>query len=266
MEMKPLSRKPTAIFISIIILFLLACDATFSMGFPTATFTPPTETITVTPPSLKLTLNTLPYNETNDDPPYTIVAQVPQLAGSNDPRVLAFNQTIGALVQGDISSFKSGLTDLPNPPQIGISTFDQKYTVTYQGGDVWSIKFDINVYVDGAVHPGDFTHTLNYDFAHSKVVSIDDLFRTDSNYLEFISKYCSAELATREIGFDPTTVGADPTPENYRNWNITTTGFMVTFERGQVAAYAAPEQVVTIPYDELTVILNPQGPLAVFMR
>jgi len=266
MEIKPLPRKRTAIFISVIILGLLACDATFSVGFPTATFAPPTETVTVTPPSLKLTLNSLPYDETNDAPPYTITAQIPQLAGSNDPRVLAFNQTIGALVQGDVSSFKSGLTDLPNPPQIGISTFDQRYTVIYQGGDVWSIKFDINVYVDGAAHPGDFTHTLNYDFAHSKVVSMADLFRADSNYLEFISKYCSTELTTREIGFDPTTIGAEPTPENYRNWNITTEGLLVTFERGQVAAYAAPAQVVTIPYGELTSIINPQGPLAVFMR
>lgn len=264
--MRPLHRKQPIFFTSFLILFILACDATFSVGFPTATFTPPTETVTVTPPSLKLTFNTLPYNENNDDPPYTITAQIPQLAGSNDPRVLAFNQTIGALVQGDISSFKSGLTDLPNPPQIGVSTFDQRYTVIYQGGDVWSIKFDINVYVDGAAHPGDFTHTLNYDFAHSKAVSMADLFMTDSNYLEFISKYCSTELTTREIGFDPATIGAEPTPENYRNWNITTEGLLVTFERGQVAAYAAPAQVVTIPYGELTSIINPQGPLAVFMR
>lgn len=264
--MRPLHRKQPIFFTSFLILFILACDATFSMGFPTATFTPPTETVTVTPPSLKLTLNTLPYNENSDNPPYTITAQIPQLAGSNDPRVLAFNQTIGALVQGDISSFKSGLTDLPNPPQIGVSTFDQRYTVIYQGGDVWSIKFDINVYVDGAAHPGDFTHTLNYDFAHSKAVSMADLFMTDSNYLEFISKYCSTELTTREIGFDPATIGAEPTPENYRNWNITTEGLLVTFERGQVAAYAAPAQVVTIPYGELTSIINPQGPLAVFMR
>jgi hypothetical protein len=188
------------------------------------------------------------------------------LAGSNDPRVVAFNQTISTLVQGDISSFKSGLPDLPDPPQIAISTFDERYTVIYQGGDVWSIKFDINVYVDGAAHPGDFTHALNYDFAHSKTVSMADLFRADSNYLEFISKYCSAELATREIGFGPTSIGAEPIPENYRNWNITTEGLMITFERGQVAAYAAPAQVVMIPYDELTAILNPQGPLAVFMR
>jgi len=264
--MRTLHRKQPVFFTSFLILFILACDATFSVGFPTATFTPPTETATVTPPSLKLTFNTLPYNETNDDPPYTIRAQVPQLAGSHDPRVVAFNQAVSMLVQGDISSFKSGLPDLPNPPQIAVSTFDENYTVTHQRGDVWSIKFDINVYVDGAAHPGDFTHSLNYDFAHSKVVSMADLFLADSNYLEFISKYCSDKLATREIGFDPTAVGVKPTSENYRNWNITTDGLMVTFDRGQVAAYAAPAQVVTIPYNELASLINPQGPLAVFMR
>jgi len=266
MEMKPRHQKQSVTFISIFILLLLACDATFSVGFPTATFSPPTETATVTPPSLELTLTIIPYNESNDSPPYTITAQIPQLAGSNDPRVMAFNQSIGALVQGDIKSFKSGLTGLPNPPQIATSTFDENYTVVYQGGDVWSIKFDINVYVDGAAHPGDFTHVLNYDFAHSQAVSMDDLFIADSNYLEVISKYCVEELSALDIGFNETTVGAEPTLENYRNWNITPNGLMITFERGQVAAYAAPAQSITLPYSALASLINPQGPLAVFMR
>ena len=264
--MKPLLRKQPAILISVLILFLLACDATFSVGFPTAMISPPPETATVTPPSLQLALTSIPYSENNINPPSIITAQIPLLTGSDDPRVVAFNQAINDLVHREIETFKFGLTDLSNPPQISISTFDAKYNVVYQGGDMWSIKFDMAVYVDGAAHPGDISRTLNFDFAHSKIISMDDLFLVDSNYLEVISKYCSEQLATRDIGFESTTVGAEPIPENYRNWNITTDGLVITFDRGQVAAYAAPAQSVIIPYNELISIIDPQGPLAVFMR
>ena len=264
--MKPLHRKQPVFFTSLLILFILACDATFSVGFPTATFTPPTQTATVTPPSLKLTFTSVPYSENNIEPPATITAQIPQLIGSDDPRVTAFNQAIADIVQAEIESFKLGLTGLPNPPQITISTFDAKYNVLYQGGDIWSIKFDIAIYVDGAAHPGDISRALNFDFAHSKIISMDDLFLVDSNYLEVLSKYCSEQLATREIGFDSTSVGVAPAPENYRNWNITTAGLVITFDRGQVAAYAAPAQIITIPYGKLTSLINPQGPLGMFIH
>lgn len=262
--MRPLHRKQPIFFTSFLILVILACDATFSVGFPTATYTPPTETATVTPPSLKLTLTSIPYSENSIEPPATITAQIPQLVGSDDPRVAAFNQAVNAIVQQDINSFKSGLDGLSNPPGFAISTLDTKYNIVYQGGDIWSIKFDVAVYVDGAAHPGDYNHTLNYDFAHSQSLSLDDLFRADSKYLEVLSKYCSAELSTRDIGFTQTSAGAEPTLVNYRNWNITPEGLMLTFERGQVAAYAAPAQTITIPYSELTALINLQGPLAGF--
>src|SRR5215204_1118860 len=266
MEIKPLPRKQTTIFISVIIFGLLACDATFSMGFPTATFTPPTETATVTPPSLQLKLVALPYNENNLNPPSTITAQVPQLMGSGDPRVMAFNEAISDLLQREVEAFKNGLTGLPDPPQVAISTFDTKYNILYQGDDIWSIKFDMAIYVDGAAHPGDISRTLNYDFANSQIIGMADLFLANSNYLEVISKYCASQLATRDVGFESTSLGVEPIPENYRNWNITANGLMITFERGQVAAYAVPAQVVTVPYDELKPLINPQGPLAVFTQ
>ena len=264
MEIKSIHHNPGGALAGILLFFLLAFGATITMDFPTPTVPAPTGIATDTPPSLKLTLTSIPYNESNLHPPATITAQIPQLLGSDDPRVRAFNQAIGDLVEAEVESFKLGLTGLSDPPEFAVSTFDAKYNVVYQGGDLWSIKFDMTVYVDAAAHPGDISRTLNFDFASSKNISMDDLFLADSNYLELISRYCSDQLAARDIGFDSTTVGAEPTPENYRNWNITSDGLMITFDRGQVAAYAAPAQIVTIPYGELAAILNPQGPLAGF--
>lgn len=257
---------PRKSLIGLLILLLLACDASFSMGYPTATVAPPTETLTASPPSLALTLTAIAFNENNANPPSTISAWLPQLTGSDDPRVAAFNATVNELVMTEIETFKAGLVGLSTPPLVTVSALDIQYQVIHQSGDLWSLRFDLAVYVDGAAHPGDLTRTLNYDFAHSKVLGLPDLFLPDANYMEALSEFCSAELALREIGFDATTVGAEPTLENYRNWNISPAGLVITFERAQVAAYAVPAQEVIIPYAALQTLLDPQGPLAAWVK
>jgi hypothetical protein len=253
-----MSRKSVLIFTGFIVLTALACNATFTVGFPTPTKIPPTETATSAPPSLKLTLTTLPYSENNVNPPSTITAQIPQLAGSDDPRIAAFNQTMNNLVHSQIDSFKADLVNMTDPPLVAASTFDEKYDVVYQGGDLWSILFNTSVYMDGAAHPGDYVQTITFDFEDSRAITMDELFLPGSDYLELISEYSTQELSARDIGFS---TGAEPTAESYRNWNITADGLMITFERGQAAAQAAPAQIVIIPYNHLKDVIDPQGPL-----
>jgi len=261
-----LQKKKTYLAFWYLVLFLsFACDATFSAGYPTATIAPPTVSPTNTPPSLNLNVISASYSENNQSPPSSINVSLPQLTGSDDPRVKAFNEAINLLIAGEIESFKNGLIGLPTPPQIAVSTFDTTYEVVYQGGNIWSLRFDISVYVDGAAHPGNLIHTFNYDFDRSQPIRLADLFLPVSDYLQALSDYCSKELTARDIGFNDATVGAEPTPKNYRNWNITPEGLVITFERGQVTAYAAPAQVVTIPYTELESIINPQGVLTDMM-
>ena len=255
-------KKPCLVFCGLVLFLSLACDATFSAGYPTATPAPATASPTTPPPSLKLNVISASYSENNQSPPSSITAVLPQLTGSDDPRVKAFNEAVNLLMAGEIESFKNDLAGLPTPPQIAVSTFDAKYEVVYQGGDIWSLRFDIAFYLDGAAHPGNSVHAFNYDFDHSRAIQLGELFLPDSDYLQTLSDYCSAELATRDIAFNPASAGVKPTPQNYRNWNITPEGLVITFERGQVAAYAAPAQVVKIPYTKLQPIIHPHGILA----
>src|SRR5574341_1242322 len=81
------------IIASFILLLILACNALASV--PTATPSPVPPTATVVPPttiaatsvplSQQVTLISALDTETNQTPPYTITAQTPQLAGSDDP-------------------------------------------------------------------------------------------------------------------------------------------------------------------------------------
>ena len=98
--MSPFNRKQTSLLISMLLFFLLACNATFNVGVPTPTILVPAETAVPTYVPLisqQVTLVAVPFNETNPGPTfpsYTITAQIPQLTGSDDPHVRQGNPSL----------------------------------------------------------------------------------------------------------------------------------------------------------------------------
>ena len=261
-----MNRRSSFVFTGFLVLIMLACNATFTIGYPTPTASPPTAVSTATelPLSGQLTLVSQPYIETNQDPVFTITAQIPQLSGNDDPRAQAFNQRLDEIVQKEVSVFREEFT---RGPIVEVST-DSFLEITYellsQYDDIWSIKFFYTFYNNGAAHPGDFSHTINYDLASGRELALSDLFLTNTNYLETISNYCINELRKQPF-FDPfTTEGASPTLENYRNWNITPQGLMITFDTYQVAPGAAGPQVILVPYGELQNLIELNGPIGRF--
>lgn len=264
--MKKLSLNSPLTFLgSVLLLSALACNI-FATPRPIPTLAPATPTSTPIPLSRQVTLVPQTLNETNQTPPFTITAQTPQLAGSDDPRVSAFNQRLNNLVSKEVDTWRQSFLQNTAPVVNNGSSLNVKYTLVSQIGDLWSFKFDFDFYSDGAAHPGLNSITLNYDLAQGKELALSDLFLPNSDYLGAISKYCVAELSKQSFFDTPFAEGAKPTPENYRNWNITPDGLMITFDEYQVAPYAAGPQNVNIPYSELKSLINPQGPLARFVQ
>ncbi len=265
--------------LTFIMLASIACSTTaFPAPEPTAIapaaaamFTPIPTLTSVPEPALlskSLILVSSPFNESGDGPIYAITAQTPQLQGSDDPRVAALNARMNEIVKNEVDKFRADiLANQPVQPFVAGSSFDMRYTLLGQRDDVWSIKFEAMYFYDGAAHPGHYSITLNYDLNHGEL-TLDDLFLADANYLQFISDYCKAELATRDIGFtDPVFMsGADPLPENYQRWNLADEGFAVTFDEYQVAPYVAGAQTVIIPYADLRPVSNLNGVLQIFDR
>ena len=261
-------RRSILFFTSFFVLFLLACNATFTVGYPTPTIAPPTAIPTNTdiPLSGQVELVSQPYIETNQAPAFTITAQIPQLSGSDDPRVQAFNQMLDELIQKDIAVFRQEFTNAPVTEVAANSFLEISYTLISQYADIWSFKFDFFFYTNGAAHPGDFSRTLNYDLGTGREISLGNLFIPGSNYLETISNFCITELRKQPYSDSFTTEGADPRLENYRNWNITPEGLMITFDTYQVAPGAAGPQIILVPYEQLTGMIDPQGALNTFLR
>ncbi len=254
----------TMIVLSMGTIIVLACGTTAPTASPTLTAVP---TATTTPLFQQVTLTTTSSEDDGQSPPYKITTQTPALTGSDDARVKNFNAETTALVTKAVADFKKKMADMSIPLANAESSFDARYKLLSPPGNIFSLKFEMEGYVSGMAHPYHFSETVNYNLEQGTDISITDLFLPNSAYLQTIATYCAAQLKTRDIGFqDDFTKGADPTLDNYHNWNITADGLLITFDEYQVAPYVSGPQTVTVPYSELKTLVNPQGPLGNFVK
>lgn len=257
-------KKFYRIVITSTLVFIVSCNVLAPQVVPTPA--PLTPTATPVPLSQQVTVVTETLRESNQDPPFTITSETPQLAGSGDPRVTAFNQYLQDLVTGEVDRWRESFTQNTGLTVSNGSFLEATYTLVSQIEELWSLKFDFTFYSDGAAHPGSYSITLNYNLAHGRELALGDLFLPNSNYLEAISSYCISELSKQPFFDAAFTTGADPTPANYRNWNITPDGLLVTFDAYQVAPGAAGPQQVLVPWTELQGLIDLQGELAGFVQ
>jgi hypothetical protein len=254
----------TGLFLTITACASLIQPARVPTLAPTTAAAAPTET--AVPLYEQVELQTTPYQEDKTASGYTIKAELPVLAGSQDPRVNNFNVEMRAVLDEAVATFKQNLAELTPTPNATTSTFEMRYNVLSRPGNLISLKFDTQTYYSGAAHPGDTSRTITYDLEAGKELNLSDLFQPNTDYLTPLSKYCIEELGTRDIGFQGFELGATASPENYRNWNITADGLMITFDEYQVAPYAAGPQTVVVPYSELTSLIRMDGPLAQYAQ
>ncbi len=249
----------------LVVSILTACTP----GAPVPTITPPAPPTAIPVPlSSLVSLTTIYFREEGTAPKYVITAQIPRLAGSEDDRAKEFNEKAEKIIREEIQYFRENIiAHMPAAPVTNGSSFDTQYALVYQTNGLWALKFNFSGYADGAAHPFHYSMTINYDLEHGRELALGDLFAADTGYLKAISSFCIAELTRRNIGFySGFERGAEPNDDNYRNWNITFDGILITFDEYQVAPYAAGPQTITVPYSELKPIINPQGPLVAVVR
>ncbi len=259
------------LFLTGLFLTTVACATLFGaepsqVPTPVPPTSSPAPTETAVPLYQQVVLNAASWQEQGQPFSYSITAETPVLVGSTDPRVQAFNAAMKAVVNQAVATFKQNVSNIPLGPNSTSSTFQLRYNVVSPPGNLYSIKFEIQTYYTGAAHPGDASQTATFNLETGRMLTLAELFVPNANYLDAISRYCVAQLGTRDIGFQGFELGATATQQNYRNWNITADGLMITFDEYQVAPYAAGPQTVMIPYKELAHILQPDGPVGQYVK
>jgi len=130
------------------------------------------------------------------------------------------------------------------------SALDIHYSIPFfKPGKFVSLQFKQYQYTAGAAHPNTTTFVINYDFAKARTVTFGDIFKDPIVALRDISNYSIQQLKKRNLGDDNfLNAGARPRFDNYKNWNFTPGGLLITFDPYQVAAYVYGPQVVVVPY------------------
>ncbi|HRF50059.1 MAG TPA: RsiV family protein [Anaerolineales bacterium] len=299
-----MQRSPLLIMVTALATAALACAsvgdpiptvrATFTPAVPqasatsTMTMADPTESsvaVQTRPPAVEPTPSSAPEagssldrfwedhiasNIYTDPVTYTLEVNVPVLRASDpgDAPTAAFNGIVSARVDEMTTAFVDDLILYPPDPAFaGVleSFFSVNATRFALTPRVVSLRLDVAGYVAGAAHPYSFSQTVNFDFAASRELALADLFAPGVDYLGPISAYCIAELETTDffLGFES---GAAPDDLNYRSWNLTDDGVLISFDPYQVGPYAAGPQEIVVPYNELAALIDPAGPAGAFLN
>ncbi|MGA2296696.1 MAG: DUF3298 and DUF4163 domain-containing protein [FCB group bacterium] len=139
------------------------------------------------------------------------------------------------------------------------STDETHFKVFYPTPNIITFKFNNSSYGAGAAHPMSGSYTYNFNINNGNIIELKDLFKSNSKYLQIISRYCNKELHVKlKENSDDNWIneGSSPTKENYSCYTIKDDGILFTFGEYQVACYADGQQEVLIPYSELSEILN----------
>ena len=241
----------------------LATSTPLPSATPIPSPTPlPSATPTPEPTSLALPAVSLVEEsvvENSDADQYEIKGVFPYL-----PMVVTgaetFNTAMMDFEQTTLTAFRSDAAQSAAAPSASAGSFLQsRYEVLYNQNGLLSLRVWVSIYMKGAAHPGSFSNTFNYDLSAGRLLVLDDLFQPDSQYLTVLAQFCQAEISRRDSAFWPD--GAGPDPANYRSWNLSEDGLLVTFDEYQVAPYAAGPQSVLVPYSTLSGLLKPGGPV-----
>lgn len=198
-------------------------------------------------------------NETSESAPYTITARYPYLTGNGSPYLAAFNHFAEAYAFTQITSFLQNLAELEDAS--GLLEIDFLPTLIDQ--NTASVLIKTNTFMQGSAHVNSVSHALNFDLENGQPLDLADLFLPGAPYLQTLSAVSIEDLRARDIlKWED---GALPRDENYRDWNITPQGLLITFDEYRVAPYDAGAQSVLVPYDRLRDIAHPDGPLAQFI-
>jgi hypothetical protein len=136
--------------------------------------------------------------------------------------------------------------------------------------EVVSIRFSFASYTWGA-HGSHWTETLNYLFNPARNLGLDEIFKDPTRGIKALSRFCITTLSTEEISpgmkRDKAWVrrGAGPKNENFKRFNLTPYGLLISFDEYQVGPYVEGPSQVLVPLNQIGHLLVDEilGSLAV---
>lgn len=214
--------------------------------------------------------------EENAELHYNIDVDYPQLVGENlTAEAKQFNAKIKETVDAEVKQFKNyvasdkvHMATLPEEARHNDLEIDYDIDILEPSNKqtIISVRLSIEGMQAGRAHPYHRHSVFNFDLTNGKVITLAELFKPKTNYLQVIAKYSSKKLKEKlgdkedkEIISSLIEEGTKPTASNYQNWNLEDDDLLITFDEYRVAPYVYGAQEVEIPYSELKAIISPKA-------
>ncbi len=221
-----------------------------------------------------MNLKTAVQKEENDELNATINISYPQITGPHlSEKAKQFNHAMQEMVTHETQQFKNYVkADLPhmktllseNPQSNLRNDFQVDYDVEVihpNHNTILSVRLNTEGMQIGRAHPYHNHRAINYDLNAGKSLALENMFKSNSNYLKVISNHARKQLLAKlpdKWMIEQGTKSA----QNYQAWSLQNDSLLITFNEYQVAPYASGPQEVEIPYAELKQIIAPNSVMA----
>ena len=207
----------------------------------------------------------------NKEKKYEIKLTYPQLNVRLKSAYYGFNTLVKKTMEAERDSFIVWMKDWE------INEYNKEFSSEYEIGDsvyyadndLISVHFYCYSYFAGAAHPNNWSFTINYDLENSRELFMKDLL--NAGWENKISEICIKDITKQksENGMEPSewiSEGAGPKADNFKVFNITKEGLLITFSTYTVGSYAEGPSEVFIIYSSIKDLIKQNGPLKNFIK
>lgn len=244
---------------------------------PTPTTTAPTTTTTTLPPSTTRPeattvladngagMTVVGQDESAEGENWALDVLRPALVGHPDPVVAErVNAQIDDLYDATVDGFWRDLGLIEEEGEEFRYDVSIAPEVTLFDEEVLSLRFHLFWSSSTAAHPTDDIETVLVGLATGEPYTLPDLLSADSApqaLLALIDRHLLEDvLGGDEDFFDSVVEGRDEL--NFGVWALTPATFDVSYGRYEAGPGVLGSVTVSIPYEELGVLVNPAGPIA----
>ena len=211
--------------------------------------------------ALDITLTERTVMLESDDPPYEIEVRYPYMEGDSDA-ISPFNAEMDYLVEVVLEVFVGQVEEReaqrPDDAMGGISFLEMDYEVTYQSNGLYSVYLPITTYIVVSTSPWMDSFTYNYDALNQEFLMPGNMFLPDAAYFPVMLDLVEAQLVDSDFGYQEGV--AEEVLMRRDNWNVMPDGLRINFDAYEVGPGAAGPQFVFIPWEELSDMLDLDGP------
>jgi hypothetical protein len=171
------------------------------------------------------------------------------------------NQHVVRYVTDAIQRFIEAAADLTPTPSSPSWYLQSSFSVSIIRGALISIRFALTSYT-GGMHGAHWTEPFNAWTRPVRAFGIDEIFTDPAAGTGALSNYAITRLLDPAEGGGGRAEhwvreGAGPDAKNFRSFNLTSRGILLTFDEYQVGSYAEGASEVHVPYDEISELLVP---------